>query len=95
MIHAKRLSAKDASLTSLTITTGKLDPEFSSNHFDYTCTLVHCFIIVSKKSRNISFCHIILHIRSTHFTFLNFYKMASLYVRYRFRHGWRGLLEII
>ncbi|XP_041354400.1 uncharacterized protein LOC121372183 [Gigantopelta aegis] len=39
VIHAKRLSAKDASLTSLIISSGKLDPAFSPDRFDYTCLL--------------------------------------------------------
>ena len=35
-IHAKRLSAKDASLTAIQLSTGALQPEFSSDILEYT-----------------------------------------------------------
>lgn len=36
-IHAKRLSAKDATLSDLKLSDGDLSPEFSDNVFEYSC----------------------------------------------------------
>ncbi|CAC5388775.1 unnamed protein product [Mytilus coruscus] len=38
-IHAKRLSAKDATLSDLKLSDGNLSPEFSDNVFEYSCLL--------------------------------------------------------
>ncbi|XP_076097670.1 uncharacterized protein LOC143067930 isoform X2 [Mytilus galloprovincialis] len=38
-IHAKRLSAKDATLSDLKLSDGDLSPEFSDNVFEYSCLL--------------------------------------------------------
>ncbi|XP_076442616.1 uncharacterized protein LOC143281313 isoform X2 [Babylonia areolata] len=39
IIHAKRLSAKDASLSNLKVDKGTLDPDFTSDVTEYTCLL--------------------------------------------------------
>nr|CAB3263199.1 uncharacterized protein LOC104266112 [Phallusia mammillata] len=39
ILRIKRLSASDATLSSLALTGGKLDPAFSTTCYDYTCTV--------------------------------------------------------
>ena len=39
IIRVKRLSAKDATLTSVKLSAGKLLPDFSVETFNYTCKL--------------------------------------------------------
>ena len=43
IIHVKRLSAKDATLSSLKLDVGKIIPEFSPETFEYTCKYILIF----------------------------------------------------